>query len=64
VGTSHPNKNMATTSRPFELLNMDLFGPVSYLTSGEVSMVLLLLMIIPASLGYSFCRINLRPKEP
>jgi hypothetical protein len=32
VGTSHPNKNMATTSRPFELLNMDLFGPVSYLS--------------------------------
>jgi hypothetical protein len=28
------------------------------LASGKVSMVLLLLMIFPASLGYSFCRIN------
>jgi hypothetical protein len=29
-----------TTSRPLELLHMDLFGPVAYLSIGEVSMVL------------------------
>jgi hypothetical protein len=39
---------------------MDLFGPLLILASGEVSMVLLLLMTILASLGYSF-RINLKP---
>jgi hypothetical protein len=42
---------------------MDLFGPVAYLSIGEVSMVLSLLMTIPASLGYSFCMINLKPKK-
>jgi transposase InsO family protein len=32
VGTSHPNKNIMTTSRPLELLHMDLFGPIAYLS--------------------------------
>jgi hypothetical protein len=64
VGTTHPSKNVMTTSRPLELLQMDLFGPVAYLSIGRVSMVLLLLMTILASLGYSFCRINLKPKKP
>jgi hypothetical protein len=63
VGTSHPSKNVMTISRPLELLHMDLFGPVAYLSIGEVSMVLLLLMTIPTSLGYSFYRINLKPKK-
>jgi hypothetical protein len=31
VGSSHPVKNIMTTSRPLELLHMDLFGPVAYL---------------------------------
>jgi hypothetical protein len=64
VGSTHHSKNVMTTSRPLELLHMDLFGPVAYLASREVSMVLLLLMIFPASLGYSFCRINQKPKGP
>jgi hypothetical protein len=64
VGTSHLSKNIMTTSRPLELLHMDLFGSVAYLSIGEVNMVLLLLMTIPASLGYSFCKINLKPKKP
>jgi transposase InsO family protein len=34
VGTSHPSKNMMTTSRPLELLHMDLFRPVAYLSIG------------------------------
>jgi hypothetical protein len=58
VGTNHPGKNVMTASRPLELLHMDLLGLLLILASGEVSMVLLLLMIFPASLGYSFCRIN------
>jgi hypothetical protein len=64
VGSSHHSKNMMTTSRPLELLHMDLFGPSPTSASGEVSMVLLLLMIFPASLGYSFCRIKQKPKGP
>jgi hypothetical protein len=32
VGTTHPSKNGMTTSRPLELLHMDLFGPVAYIS--------------------------------
>jgi transposase InsO family protein len=34
VGTSHPSKNVMPTSKPLELLHMDLFGPVAYLIIG------------------------------
>jgi transposase InsO family protein len=30
-GTTHPNKNVMTTSRSLEPLHMDLFGPIAYL---------------------------------
>jgi hypothetical protein len=42
VGGTHHSKNVMTTSRPPELLHMDLFGPLPISASGEVSMVLLL----------------------
>jgi hypothetical protein len=35
VGTNHTCKNVMTTSRPLELLHMDLFGPIAYLSIGE-----------------------------
>jgi hypothetical protein len=54
VGNAHHSKNVMTTSRPLKLLHMDLFGPIAYLSIGEVSMVLLLLMSFPASLGILF----------
>jgi hypothetical protein len=34
VGASHPSKNIMTTTRPLELLHMDLFGPVACLSIG------------------------------
>jgi hypothetical protein len=34
VGSNHQSKNMMSTSRPLELLHMDLFGPVAYLSIG------------------------------
>jgi transposase InsO family protein len=34
VRSTHHNKNVMTTSRPLELLHMDLFGPVAYLSIG------------------------------
>jgi hypothetical protein len=40
VGSTHHSKNVMTASRPLELLHMDLFGPVVYLSIGG-SMVLL-----------------------
>jgi transposase InsO family protein len=32
VGTHHPHKNIMTTDRPLELLHMDLFGPIAYIS--------------------------------
>lgn len=34
VGASHPTKNIMTTTRPLEMLHMDLFGPVAYISIG------------------------------
>jgi transposase InsO family protein len=34
VGVHHPHKNIMTTDRPLELLHMDLFGPIAYLSIG------------------------------
>jgi hypothetical protein len=34
VGTTHLSKNVMTTLRPLELLHIDLFGPVAYLSIG------------------------------
>jgi transposase InsO family protein len=35
VGTTDLSKNVMTTSRPLELLHMDHFGPVAYLSIRE-----------------------------
>jgi hypothetical protein len=35
VGSSYHSKNVMTTPRPLELLHIDLFGPVAYLSIGE-----------------------------
>jgi transposase InsO family protein len=32
VGTHHPHKKIMTTDRPLELLHMDLFGPIAYIS--------------------------------
>ena len=34
VGAPHPSKNVLTTTRPLELLHMDIFGPVAYVSIG------------------------------
>jgi transposase InsO family protein len=34
VGAHHPHKNIMTTDRPLELLHMDLFGPITYISIG------------------------------
>jgi hypothetical protein len=34
VGSTHQNKNVMMTSRPLELLHMDLFRLVAYLSIG------------------------------
>jgi hypothetical protein len=34
VGSHHPHKNIMTTDRPLELLHMDLFVPIAYISIG------------------------------
>jgi hypothetical protein len=34
VGTHHPHKNIMTTDMPLELLHMDRFGPIAYISIG------------------------------
>ena len=34
VGVKHPVKNVVTTERPLELLHMDIFGPIAYISLG------------------------------
>jgi hypothetical protein len=64
VGSTHHSKNMMTTSRPLELLHMDLFGPVAYLGIGGSKYGLVIVDDFPALLGYSFYRISQKPKGP
>jgi hypothetical protein len=35
VGVHNPHKNIMTTDKPLELLHMDLFGPIAYISIGE-----------------------------
>jgi hypothetical protein len=35
VGAHHPHKNIMTTDRPLELLHMDLFDPIAYISIGR-----------------------------
>jgi hypothetical protein len=34
IGAHHPHKNIMTTDRTLELLHMDLFGPIAYISIG------------------------------
>jgi hypothetical protein len=62
VGTNHPSKNVMMTSRPLEVLHMDLFGPVAYLSIEGSKYGLVIVDIFLASLDYSFYKINQKPK--
>jgi hypothetical protein len=64
VGSTHHSKNVMTTSRPLELLHKDLFRPVAYFSIEGSKYGLVIVDDFPASLGYSFGRINSKPKEP
>jgi len=54
VKQSFHSKNRISTSKPLELLQMDLFGPSRIKSFGKITMLLLLLMITQDILGLSF----------
>jgi hypothetical protein len=51
-----------TTSRPLELLHMDLFGPVLYLSIGGSKYGLVIIDDFSRFTWVFFCRINQKPK--
>jgi hypothetical protein len=64
VGSTHHGKNVMTTSRPLELLHMDLFGPIPYVIIGGSTYGLVIVDDFHASLGCYFYRISQKPKGP
>jgi hypothetical protein len=58
------SKNVMTTSRPLELMHMDLFGPVAYLSIGGSKYGLVIVDDFSSFTWVFFCRINLKPKGP
>jgi hypothetical protein len=63
VGAPHPQNSILTTSSPLELIHMDLFGLVAYISIGGNKYGLVLLMIILASRGCSLCLTRVKYKE-
>jgi hypothetical protein len=62
VETTHPGKNVMTTSRPLKLLHMDLFGLVAYLSIGGSKYVLVIVDDFPRFTWVFFCWIKQKPK--
>jgi hypothetical protein len=63
VGTTHQSKNVMTTSGPLELLYMDLFGPIAYLSIGGSKYGLVIVDDFSRFTWCCFWRISLKPKE-
>jgi hypothetical protein len=64
VGSTHHNKNVMTTSRPLELLHMDLFRPVAYLSIGGSKYGLVIVDDFSRFTWVFFYKISQKPKGP
>jgi hypothetical protein len=64
VGSTHHSKNVMTTSRPLELLHMDLFGPIAYLSIGGSKYGLVIVDDFSRFTWVFFIRISQKPKGP
>jgi hypothetical protein len=62
VRSTHHSKNVMTTSRPLEILHMDLFGPVAYLSIGGSKYGLVIVDDFSRFTWVFFCRIKQKPK--
>ena len=61
----HPAKTIMTTTRPFELLHMDLFGPNHYsaVTNDASLYGLVILMITLVTHGYTLLLTNMKCRK-
>ena len=55
VGVPHPPKSIITTKQPLELIHMNLFGPVAYLSIGGNKYGLVIVDDFSFSHGYFSC---------
>jgi hypothetical protein len=63
VGVHHPHKNIMTMDRPLELLHMDLFSPIAYISIGGSKYCLVTVDDYTRFTWVLFCRKNLKPKK-
>jgi hypothetical protein len=64
VGVHHPHKNIMTTDRPLELLHMDLFGLIAYISIGGSKYCLVIVDDYSRFTWVFFLQENLKPKRP
>ena len=64
VGAQHPHKNIMTTDRPLELLHMDLFGPIAYISIGGSKYSLVIVDDYSRFTWVFFLQENDKPKRP
>jgi hypothetical protein len=63
VGVHHPHKNIRTTDSPLELLHMDLFGLIAYISIDGSKYCLVIVDDYSRFTWVFFCRKNLKPKR-
>jgi hypothetical protein len=64
VGVHHPHKNIMTTDRPLELLHMDLFGPIAYISIDGSKYCLVIVDDYSRFTWVFFLQENHKPKRP
>jgi hypothetical protein len=64
VGFHHPHKNIMMIDRPLELLHMDLFGSIAYISINRSKYCLVIVDDYSRFTWMFFCRKNLKSKRP
>jgi hypothetical protein len=64
IGAHHPHKNIMITDMPLELLHMDLFGQIAYISIDGSKHYLVIVDDYSRLTWYSFYRKHLKPKRP
>jgi hypothetical protein len=64
VGAHHPHKNIMTTDRLLELLHMDLFSPIAYISISRSKYCLVIVDDYSRFTWVFFLQENLKPKRP
>jgi hypothetical protein len=62
--THHPHKNIMTTDMPLELLHMDLFGPIAYISIDGSKYCLVIVDDYSRFTWVFFLQENHKPKKP